>query len=398
MKTSLGVIFGSRTCEHDVSIITGLQAAMAADSESYEVTRVYIARDGSWYIGDKLSDMAFYIKFDPSAVTRVLPVGEDGKLLLIEYPTDKRRLLGGGRHVLRSIDVVLPAMHGLNGEDGTLQGLLEMLNVPYTSSGVMSSAVGMDKITMKQLFRGCGLPVLPDTFAERRDWDARRSEIVRHVEETLGYPVFVKPANLGSSIGISRATDRESFERAMDIAVSYDRRVLIEKGVTKIEEVNCSALGYGAEVRISETEMPINWEDKDFLDFYEKYMSGSGKGMSALKRKIPAPIAESEQEKIKELTKRVFTLMDCRGVVRIDYIIDRSDDTIYLGEINTIPGSLAFYLWEPVGVSFSALIDEMVKYAFEAWSDKNRSVFSFESNILTAVRSGAKGAKHGAKG
>ena len=271
MKTSLGVIFGSRTCEHDVSIITGLQAAQYADVDTYDVTRIYIARDGRWYIGEKLSDMTFYLNFDAAAVTRVLPVSENGKLLLIAYPTDKRKLLSGGRHVLRTIDVVLPAMHGLNGEDGTLQGLLDMLNVPYTSSGVMSSAVGMDKITMKQLFRGCGLPVLPDTHTDRWEWDNERECVFERVEKELGYPVFVKPANLGSSIGISRADNREDFERAMDVAVSFDRRVLIEKAVTQIEEVNCSALGYAGDVRVSETEMPVRWDSAEFLDFGAQY-------------------------------------------------------------------------------------------------------------------------------
>ena len=394
MKTDLGVIFGSRTCEHDVSIITGLQAAMAADPAQYDVTRIYISREGDWYIGEKLSDMTFFLNFDPAQVTHVLPVGEKGKLLLLKYPTDKKRLFGGGRTVLCSIDVVLPALHGLNGEDGTLQGMLELMNVPYTSSGVMGSAVGMDKITMKQLFRGCGFPTLPDTWAERAEWENSRDAVIARAEARVGYPMFVKPANLGSSIGISRADDREGFVRAMDVAVSYDRRVLIEKGVTEIEEVNCSAMGYAGDVRVSETEMPIRWDDKELLDFSEKYLRGQGgKGMSGLNRRIPAPVSDDRIKEIKRLTAEVFREMDCRGVVRIDFIIDKAADKLYLGEINIIPGSLAFYLWEPVGVSFKQLIDAMVSDAFKAWTDKNRSVFSYDSNILSAVRSGTKAAK-----
>ncbi len=394
MKTNLGVIFGSRTCEHDVSIITGLQAAMAADPIQYDVTRIYISREGDWYIGEKLSDMTFFLNFDSAQVTHVLPTGEKGKLLLLEYPTEKKKLFGGGRTVLSSIDVVLPAMHGLNGEDGTLQGMLELMNVPYTSSGVMGSAVGMDKITMKQLFRGCGFPVLPDTWAERAEWEQNRDEVIRRAEEAVGYPMFVKPANLGSSIGISRADDRQGFIRAMDIAVSYDRRVLIEKGVTAIEEVNCSAMGYAGHVRVSETEMPVRWDDKELLDFSEKYLRGQGgKGMSSLKRQIPAPVSGEKLDEIKRITAAVFREMDCRGVVRIDFIIDKAADKLYLGEINIIPGSLAFYLWEPVGVSFPQLIDAMVTDALKAWTDKNRSVFSYDSNILSAVRNGTKAAK-----
>ena len=394
MKTNLGVIFGSRTCEHDVSIITGLQAAMAADPAQYDVTRIYISREGDWYIGEKLSDMTFFLNFDPTQATHVLPAAEKGKLLLLEYPTEKKKLFGGGRTVLATIDVALPAMHGLNGEDGTLQGMLELMNVPYTSSGVMGSAVGMDKIVMKKLFRGCGFPVLPDTWAERAEWEDDRNAVIARAEKEVGYPMFVKPANLGSSIGISRANDREGLIRAMDIAVSYDRRILIEKGVTEIEEVNCSAMGYAGDVRVSETEMPVRWDDKELLDFSEKYLRGQGgKGMSALKRQIPAPVSEEKLREIKRLTAEVFREMDCRGVVRIDYIIDKAENKLYLGEINIIPGSLAFYLWEPVGVSFKQLIDAMVTDALKAWADKNKSVFSYNSNILSAVRNGTKAAK-----
>ena len=394
MKTNLGVIFGSKTCEHDVSIITGLQAAMAADPAQYDVTRIYISREGDWYIGDKLSDMTFFLNFDPAQATHVLPVGEKGKLLLLEYPTEKKKLFGGGRSVLASIDVALPAMHGLNGEDGTLQGMLELMNVPYTSSGVMGCAVGMDKITMKRVFRGCGFPVLPDTWAERAEWEKDRDAVIARAEKEVGYPMFVKPANLGSSIGISRADDRDGLIRAMDVAVSYDRRVLIEQGVTDIQEVNCAACGYADDIRVSETEMPLRWDDKELLDFSEKYLRGQGgKGMSSLKRQIPAPVSQEKLAEIRRLTAEVFREMDCRGVVRIDYIIDRAKDQLYLGEINIIPGSLAFYLWEPVGVSFAQLIDAMVNDALKAWADKNKSVFSYNSNILSAVRSGAKAAK-----
>ena len=285
-------------------------------------------------------------------------------------------------------------MHGLNGEDGTLQGMLDLMNVPYTSSGVMGSAVGMDKITMKRVFRGCGFPVLPDTWAERAEWEKDRDAVIARAEAEVGYPMFVKPANLGSSIGISRADDRAGLIKAMDIAASYDRRVLIEKGVTQIEEVNCAAMGYAGDVKVSETEMPLRWDDTELLDFSEKYLRGQGgKGMSSLKRQIPAPVSDDMLREIKRLTAAVFREMDCRGMVRIDYIIDKAENKLYLGEINIIPGSLAFYLWEPLGVSFKQLIDDMVADALRAWADKNKSVFSYNSNILSAVRNGTKAAK-----
>ncbi len=401
MSVNLAVIFGSRTCEHDVSIISGLQAVHAAEDAGMNVTIVYIGRDGKWYIGDALKDTKFYTAFDADKVTHVLPMAENGKLLLTEYPTEKKKLFGGGKNVLKTIDVAMPVMHGMNGEDGTLQGMLELWNVPYTSSGVLGCAVGMDKIAMKQLFRGCGFPVLPDTWVDRAEWESKREAVLDRAESIMPYPMFVKPANLGSSIGINRANDRESLAHAIDVAASYDRRILIEQGVSNLEEINCSAMGYAGNVRVSETEMPIRWDSDELLDFSAKYTrsakGGASKGMTSLKRKIPAPISEEKTAEVKKLTAEIFRALDSKGVVRIDYLYDLDADKIYIGEINTIPGSLAFYLWEAAGVSFKEMMNTMVECALNAWSERNKSVFSYDSTILKTVIGGTKGAKGGAK-
>lgn len=397
MKLNIAVMFGSRTCEHDVSIISGLQAANALDRSKYDVTIVYIARDGKWYVGDALKETAFYTAFDAARVTRVLPIAEEGKLLLLDYPTEKRRLFGGVRNVIVSVDVALPVMHGMNGEDGTLQGMLELWNVPYTSAGVLGCAVGMDKIAMKQLFRGCGFPVLPDVWADRGEWEKDREGVLDRAEAAISYPMFVKPANLGSSIGISRACNRAALAEAIDVAASYDRRILIEQGVSELEEVNCSAMGYAGDVRVSETEMPVRWDSDELLDFDSKYTrgakSGKSKGMTSLSRRIPAPISAEKTEQVKKLTEQVFRALDCKGVVRIDYLLDKAEDKLYVGEINVIPGSLSFYLWEPAGVSFAQLLDAMIECALAAWSERNKSVFSYDSTILKTIISGSKGAK-----
>jgi len=391
MKLSVAVLFGSRTCEHDVSIITGIQALGALDPEQYDAFPVYIAQDGAWYVGERLRDISFYPSFDPQQARKVLPTADGGKLLLID-PNEKRGLFQRSEKVVASADVALLALHGMNGEDGTLQGMLEMMDVPYTSSGVMGSSVGMDKIAMKQLFLGCGFPVLPYTWIDRASWKKDRAACVAKVEAALPYPVYVKPANLGSSIGIKRANDRAGLEDALDVAVSFDRRVLVEKGVEKRREVNCSVLGYGEEVRASELEMPLGGEDLlDFGDKYERRAKG-GKGMQSLQRIIPAPIPEEMASRIKALSVDIFRALDCKGVVRIDFMLDGADDSLYVGEINTIPGSLAFYLWEPLGLKFGKLLDEMIRYALTATADKRESVFSYKSDILKNQKlGGAKG-------
>ena len=252
--------------------------------------------------------------------------------------------------------------------------------------------------SMKQFFKGCDLPVLDGMWFARSEWTAGREGVLSRIESTCPYPVYVKPANLGSSIGISRATDRPSLIKAIETAVEYDRRILVERGIEKPREINCSALRVKGEVRSSLCEMPASWEE--FLTFDDKYLrgskSGKGQGMESLARKVPAPIGDELTARIQRMTREVYQAMDCKGVVRIDYMLE--GDELYINEINMIPGSLAFYLWEPLGISFSDMLDCMIEDAFAAHAEKNRSVFSYDSSILKSVQGGAKGAKGGKLG
>ena len=389
---NIGVIYGSRTCEHDVSIISALQAAQALDKKKYNVTYIYIGREGTWYTGEALADVKFYEHFDPEKVTRVLPAGENSKLVLYHLPEKKKFFGGVAAERVAVLDVVMPVLHGLNGEDGTLQGMLELFDVPYTSAGVMGSAVGMDKITMKLLFKGCGFPVVEGVWFDRGRWSRERDGVMDECEDKLGFPLIVKPANLGSSIGINIAHDRNQLEDAIETAAAYDHRILVEKAVTPLREVNCSVLGYGDHVETSELEMPVTQEE--FLTFEGKYTrnaKGAG-GMASQVRLIPAPISEQAAQTVRDLAVRAFRAMDLKGVVRIDFILDK-DENVFINEANTIPGSLAFYLWEPKGIPFAALLDGMVECAFSAWADRKASVFSHDSTLLANIVHGSKGAK-----
>ena len=398
-KKQLGVIFGSRSCEREVSIISAIQLMRSADPEKYDVIPVYIDENGNWYTGAGLLELSSYQPFrgEGKDITRVwldMTAGS-GALLTMKKGTrlfDKTTVT-----MVARVEVFLIVMHGLNGEDGTLQGMLELANLPYSSPGVASSAIGMDKILQKQFFRGGGLPVLPGEDFTRSAWEADPEGMLNRIGERLGFPVFVKPANLGSSIGVSRAEDRESLREGLEVAFEYDRRVLVEKGLDQPVELNCSVMGYDDEVLASSIEMPLSGEV--FLDFGEKYLSqGGSKGMASLHRVLPAPIGEELRDEIQELSRRIFRMMDCKGVVRIDYMFDRVSQQLFITEINTIPGSLAFYLWECDGIPYRELIDRMVAIAERAHEDRNRANYAFTSNILqSAALGGSKGAK-GSKG
>ena len=398
-KIQLGVIFGSRSCEREVSIISAIQLMNHVNTDVYDVIPVYISENGVWYTGDKLRDLRTFQRFQPeqSGIERVILDTTAGSGALLATHGKKGLFTHQEQVVAARLEVCLIVMHGLNGEDGTLQGMLELCNIPYSSTGVAGSAIGMDKIMMKQFFRGAGLPVLPGTWYTRTSWKKDQETVLCDVEKELGYPVFVKPANLGSSIGVSRANDREELKDSLELAFEYDRRVLVEKGLDEPMELNCSVLGYDEDVSASPIEMPIV-SAHHMLDFQEKYLQhGGSKGMASLSRVLPAPIGDELTKKLQDLSCRIFRLLDCKGVVRIDYMFDRQSEEIYITEINTIPGSLAFYLWEAGGVKYPELIDRMVQYARQAWEDRNERNYAYTSNILESVSLGTKGSK-GSKG
>ena len=400
-KMNIAVLFGSRSCEHDVSIISAMQLMEAAKTAGFTVTPIYISRDGMWYTGDALFNVETFREFNPmgKGITRInLDVSANAGDVWA-WPPQRAGIFAKVPAPIAHIDCAIPVFHGLHGEDGSIQGLFEMANIPYASSGVLGSSVGMDKIAMKQMLRGAGYPVLDFVWFTRDQLKSDREAVIAKVEKKIKYPAFVKPAALGSSIGVSRATNREELQKALDVAASYDRRILVEVGINHPVEINCAALGYGEDVRASVCEMPVPTADGSFLTFWEKYLRNAGtkgneasQGMKSLSRVVPAPIGEELTGRIQKMTTEIFKLLDCRGTVRIDFILDEFD-MLYVNEPNTIPGSLAFYLWKECGVSFPQLVEKMVEDALRAHADQDSSVYAYDSTILQKVAAGAKGAK-----
>ena len=399
-KMNIAVFFGSRSCEHDVSIVSALQCIEATKAAGFNVTPVYISRDGLWYTGEPLENIETFREFNPmtKGITRVTLDVTANAGDLWAWPPQRAGLFAKVPAPLCHIDCVIPVFHGWHGEDGTIQGLLEMANIPYASSGVLGSAIGMDKIAMKQILRGAGFPVLDFVWFTREQLKKERQAVIERVEKEIKYPAFIKPAALGSSIGVSRAKNREELERALDVAASYDRRILVEVGVVHPVEINCAAVGYGEVVRASVCEMPVPSSNDTFLDFWQKYLRNAStkgedsRGMKSLSRVVPAPIGDELTGRIQTMTCDIFKLLDCCGTVRVDFILDQND-MLFVNEPNTIPGSLAFYLWKASGLDFPKLIEKMVEDALRAHADKNSSVFAYDSSILKKVAAGTKGSK-----
>jgi D-alanine-D-alanine ligase len=297
------------------------------------------------------------------------------------------------------IEIAFPIVHGTNVEDGTLQGYFSMLNIPYVGCDVVSSAVGMDKYVMKAVLKENGIPVLDCLRFTSADYKLNIDLIVEKCEQKIGYPVIVKPVNLGSSIGITKADNKDELLNALDTAFSFADVILVEKAITALKEINCAVLGDYTDAQASECEQPLN--ATNILSFEDKYMSGGKsskgtecKGMASLSRKIPADISEETRDTIRKMAVDAFKCLGCSGVTRIDFMIDTDTDTIYLNEVNTIPGSLSFYLWEPVNIPFGNLLDNMINLAFKREREQSNISYSFDSNVLEgAILKGAKGSK-----
>ena len=393
MKIKVGVLFGGKSTEHEISIISAIQAINHLDRTKYDVLPIYITKTNEFYTGEGIGDIKNYTKLNDllKASTRVILVNDGNKVNVVRYPMKKF-----GNNIIGEIDVAFPIVHGTNVEDGTLQGYLNMLNIPYVGCDVVSSAVGMDKYVMKTVLKENDIPVQDCLRFTSVDYDFGTDAIIAKVEDKIGYPVIVKPVNLGSSIGISNAADNEELLSALDTAFSFADVILIERAITSLKEINCAVLGDYTDAQASECEEPVN--ATDILSFEDKYMSGGkgskGSGMANLSRKIPADISENKREEIRKMAVDAFKCLGCNGVTRIDFMIDTSTDKVYLNEVNTIPGSLSFYLWEPIGLPYAKLLDNMINLAFKRQREQSELTFSFDSNVLESVNlGGAKGAK-----
>lgn len=392
MKTRVAMMFGGKSVEHEVSVISGIQAVMNMDTEKYEVIPVYLTKKNEMYIGEAVGDIESY-KDIPELLKksqRVIFLNEEGKVKLMPYPLKKF-----GKNAAVEIDVAFPVVHGTNVEDGALQGYLKTIGIPFVGCDVTASAIGMDKFIMKTVLKESQIPVLDARLYTLSDY-ADIEKLMDNVEETLGYPVIIKPVNLGSSVGISVAKNRVELANSIDDGFRYATRVLVEHAITKLREINCSVLGDENEAIASECEEPLH--TKDILSYEDKYVSnskgGNSKGMASVSRKIPAELSPEKREEVRRLAVRSFQALGCNGVSRIDFMIDEEDGKLYFNEINTIPGSLAFYLWEPVGVPYKELLDRMIQLALKRVRTEEGLTFTFDTNILnTAGFGGSKGAK-----
>ena len=396
MKTKIGVFFGGRSTEHEISVISANQAMHAINSDKYDVIPVYITKQGRWFTGDALMDVSNYRDtkslLEKCKEVYMRPLYGDYHLYLTKKPMF-------GSDVLTQLDVVIPVLHGSNGEDGTFEGILDSIGIPYAGCDVLASANGMDKITMKMILRACDIPVVDYVWFTDKQWAKEKDELINKIESKIGYPVIVKPANLGSSVGIGRAVDRDQLIERVDDARRYSTRIIVEHMVEQLQEINCSVLGDCDDYVTSVLEEPI--KSGEILSYQDKYMGGSkgAKGMQASQKRIPADLPQEETDRIRFLAGETFRVLSCHGVSRVDMIIDRATREIYVNEINTIPGSLSFYLWEATGISFDKLMDKLVSLALKRKRDESTKTVSYDQNIFSlggGVKGGTKG-KFGVK-
>ncbi len=390
-RKTVAVIFGSRSVEHDVSIVTAQQVMQALSPQKYHVMPIYITRDGRWVTGPGLRDLN---TFKVDNISEMMGI----KDAIISPSTQHRGLILSpvsglfARSRLQPLDVVFPVVHGSHGEDGTLQGLLELADIPYVGAGVLASAVTRDKIMLKMVLTSLGIPVVKHVAFTRQEWVSAADALVSRIESELGFPVFVKPASLGSSIGVARAKDATELRTYVNIAANFDRRILVEVAVEGAIEVNCALMG-NHDIRASVLEQPITWQE--FLTYEEKYMRGEGAaGMKGAERRIPAPISDELAARIRETAIRAFRAVDGRGTARVDFLVREETGEIFLNEINTMPGSLAFYLWQEEGMSPAQVVDELIRLALEAHAEKRKTVYNYKTGLIEhAAARGLKGIK-----
>lgn len=385
MKIKVGVFFGGKSVEHEVSIITAIQAIENIDKDKYDVIPIYITKENKMYCGNLIGNISNYKDIDNllKNSTQVTLTQRDNKVVLLRC--DKKIYQND---IYDYIDIAFPIVHGTNVEDGTLQGFLKMFNIPYVGCDVISSSVGMDKYVCKCVLKDNNIPTLECKCISSKEYNEYSESIIKEIETRFSYPIIVKPINLGSSVGIKVAKNKEELKEAIENAFMYSNKILIERAIKNLKEINCSVVGDYEYAKASECEEPVKTDE--ILSYKDKYISGCKKtgitkSMNASVLKLPADINNNIKEKIQELALKTFNILGCSGVIRIDFMIDNDTNEIYVNEVNTIPGSLSFHLWKATGLNYTKLLDELIKLALKRNREEKNITYSFDSNILSGI-------------
>ncbi len=419
MSIKVGVFFGGKSVEHEISVITMSQAISSMNPDKYEIVPIYISKSGVMYTGEDLLDLYSFKDMDVLLKrcykVAVVNDGTGAKVIRVPAPIV-------GKKVLNTIDVAFPIVHGTNCEDGTMAGFLNMLNIPVIGPDILASSVGMDKIIMKKVLKESGFPVVDYVSFYSMEYIQDDDKILKQVAEKLRYPLIVKPGNCGSSVGIRKAKDEVELVEAIEFAMEFSDRVIVEEAVQNLKEINCSVIGNIAQTEASVCEEPFFSDE--ILSYSDKYMGGSqksgkglkagakgfgtkqagakgGPGMQSSNKKLPADISDEKRDEIQKLAQETFKILGCSGVARIDFLMDSKTEKVYVNEINTIPGALSYYLWEATGKTFEQELDELVDIALKREREKEKLTYSYDENILAMQvapgTKGAKGAKTGTK-
>lgn len=401
MRIKVGVIFGGESVEHEVSIISAIQAMNKIDEEKYEIVPIYITKDREWYTGEMLRDIEVYqdLNLIKTYAKNVVLYYRDGSYVLQK----KKGLLKG---VVKEIDIAFPIVHGTNVEDGILQGYLQTIGIPYVGPDVYAAVAGQDKAIMKDIWKSIGLQMTEYTWFYDVDYRNDKESVMKNIKK-LKFPVIIKPATTGSSVGISVCHDEKTTEMGIEEAMQYDSKIIVEEVVENLKEVNIAVMGNYEHQKVSAIEEVLS--TNSFLTYTDKYIGGGktkakngvkfskgkSKGMASTNRKLPADLSDKMKKEVETVAKEAFKALGSAGNSRIDFLIDTKTNKVYINEINSIPGSLAFYLWEANDITFTNVLDEMIQIGVKDYKKRNSKTHSFESNILAgfASNSGAKGAK-----
>jgi D-alanine-D-alanine ligase len=376
-KKTVAVIFGGISPEHEVSVITGLQALENLDKEKFVGIPVYVSKDGELFTGDELLKIETYRNLQ-----MICQKAQQVQPYLDQEKKGFQTIGGLLKGKIIKVDVIFPCFHGGIGENGAFQGLFELLNLPYVGSAVLASATGFDKVITKQLFEQAGLPIAKYYWFYRKAWEKDQEKVLKDIQSKLTFPLFVKPANAGSSIGVSKVKNTDELKNAIEVATLFDRKIIAEEAFVG-REINVSVTGNsGSNLETSVLEEVI--PSKDLLSYDDKYNSenGKSKGMASTSRKVPADLPKEIEERILTFAKRAFEVLDCAGLVRIDFMINEKENKIIVLEVNTIPGSLSFYLWEPKGIMFKELLTKLINLSLERFTESQKNTTSFPTNIL----------------